>query len=247
MNWSGRSVWIIGASTGIGAALAQQLAQQGCQVTISARSADALDAVATSSMRVRPLDMTNQALLRATAAELQAAGELDIVVISAGYWKQDQGLEFDLEQFQRHLDVNLSGVGRVIDAVLPFMKQNGQGRVAVLSSVAGYRGMPGSLAYGATKAAQINLFEALRTTFRGTGIFFQTVSPGFVDTPMTSTNTFPMPFIIDADKAATYIVRGLLTSKPELVFPWQMALVMRIAKLVPQRLWVRIVGRRAQS
>ena len=120
-----------------------------------------------------------------------------------------------------------------------------KGQVVVLSSVAGYRGMPGSLGYGATKAAQINLFEALRATFYKTGIVFQTVSPGFVETPMTSTNTFPMPFLISSEVAAKHIRRGLESSKPEIVFPWQMATAMKIARLVPQRLWVKLLGRNA--
>jgi short-subunit dehydrogenase len=244
MTWSARSAWIIGASTGIGAALAQQLAALGCDVTVSARSADALNEVSQGKMNVRPCDIQDLEGLRAIALELNSQGKLDLVVIAAGYWKQDQGLEFNRVEFERHLDVNLRGVGNVLDVTLPTMRETNRGHIAVLSSVAGYRGMPGALAYGSTKAAQINLFEALRTTYRGTGVLFQTVSPGFVETPMTAANTFPMPFIINSDKAATYIVRGLQTQKPEIVFPWKMAFVMKLAKLVPQRLWLRLVGKK---
>ena len=244
MNWSQRSAWIIGASTGIGASLAQQLASLGCDVTISARSEETLKEVSQGKMTVRACDMQDLEGLRTIASDLNAHGKLDLVVIAAGYWKQDQDLEFNRVEFERHLDVNLRGVGNVLDAVLPAMRERNSGQIAVLSSVAGYRGMPGALAYGSTKAAQINLFEALRTTYRGTGVKFQTVSPGFVETPMTATNTFPMPFIIDADTAAKYIVKGLASNKPEIVFPGKMAFVMRLAKLVPQRLWLRLVGKK---
>jgi short-subunit dehydrogenase len=245
MNWSRRSAWIIGASTGIGAALAKELANAGCQVTITARNEEVLNQVSQLRMSVKPADINNAEALGAIANELSAAGRLDLVVVAAGYWKRDDPLEFNAEEFRRHVETNLLGLSNVLESVIPPMKKANKGHVVVLSSVAGYRGMPGSLGYGATKAAQINLFEALRATFNKTGITFQTVSPGFVETPMTSTNTFPMPFLISSEEAAKHILRGLESSKPEIVFPWQMAVAMKIAKFIPQRLWVKLLGRNA--
>ncbi len=245
MNWSQRSAWIIGASTGIGAALAKELADAGCQVTITARNEEVLKQVSQLRMAVKPADINDQQALASIAQELAAAGRLDLVVVAAGYWKRDEPLAFNAEEFRKHVETNLLGLSNVLESVIPPMKAANKGHVAVLSSVAGYRGMPGALGYGATKAAQINLVEALRATFSKTGITFQVVSPGFVETPMTSTNTFPMPFIISSEAAAKHIRRGLESSKPEIVFPWQMATAMKIARFVPQRLWVKLLGRNA--
>lgn len=237
-----KNVWIIGASTGIGASLATLMQKNGWEVTISARNAEALKQVANKSMKVEAFDIADASAAKRIAKRLHKQGKLDLIIISAGYWKQDEPLEFNADEFKKHVDINLIGLSNVIDATLPLLKQQDRGHLAVISSVAGYRGMPGALGYGATKAAQINLFEAFRATFRGTNIKFQTISPGFVETPMTATNTFPMPFIINADKAAQHILAGLNSTKPEIVFPFAMALTMKIAKLVPQRLWIKLVG-----
>ncbi|MFM2103514.1 MAG: hypothetical protein RL740_601, partial [Actinomycetota bacterium] len=112
-----------------------------------------------------------------------------------------------------------------------------------VSSVAGYRGMPGSSGYGPSKAAQLNFLESLRTDLVKTKVFVQTVSPGFVKTPMTDVNTFPMPFIISAEKAGEIIVKGLEKRKPEIVFPLPMAIMMKIAQVVPQRIWPKLFRR----
>jgi NAD(P)-dependent dehydrogenase (short-subunit alcohol dehydrogenase family) len=237
MDLAGRRVWIIGASTGIGAALASELADRGAAVAVSARRMDELRAVAGDRMAVAPLDITDAGQVpQALAQVVEALGGLDIVVLSAGYWKQ-MGEDFDVESFHRHLDVNLGGFANCLGAVIPVLRRQGAGMIVGISSVAGYRGLPGSEAYGATKAAQINLLEALRVRLRPDGIDVLTVCPGFVETEMTEQNTFPMPFIVSAPAAARAIADGMAKQSARIVFPWQMALLMKAAQLVPDRLW----------
>ncbi len=243
MKLAGRRTWIVGASSGIGAALARELADRGAQVAISARRADALHEVAAGRMAVVPVDITDaQAVEQATDRVVEELGGLDIVVLSAGYWKQLK--DFDAESFQRHLDVNLSGMAHCLDAVIPRLRAARAGVIVGIASVAGYRGLPGAEAYGATKAAQINLLEALRVALRPDGINVVTVCPGFVDTEMTVSNTFPMPFIISAPRAAQEIANGIERRTTRITFPWQMAWLARLGKLIPDNLWTRLFSRR---
>lgn len=251
MNLQGQRAWVIGASSGIGAAVAEELLQRGCSVAISARNTEALAAVSAGRMLAVPLDMNDAEALDTAQARIrtQLAG-LDIVVIAAGYWQRMDADELDVAEVARHMHVNVIGMATAIAAVLPGMRAQGSGSIVGISSVAGYRGMPGAQGYGASKAAQLNLLESLRTGLRGTGVLVQTVSPGFVRTPMTSTNTFPMPFIIEPDRAARYIVDGIAKRSAEVVFPPAMAVVMKLARFVPNALWPLLMaprGRRGRS
>lgn len=246
MNFERKNVWVVGASSGIGAAVAGELLRRGARVAISARRADALDAVSAGRMTVVPVDVTDAGAVSSAADEVRASlGALDLVIISSGTWTQTNSLKWDHEVFRRHVDVNLNGFSAVIAAVLPQMLERGSGGIAGVASVAGYRGLRGSEAYGATKAAQINLLEALRAGVRGRGVRVTTICPGFVETEMTAGNKFPMPFIISAEKAATAICDGLERGRNEIIFPWRMALAMKTARLLPVGLWAWLVsGRR---
>ncbi|MEV0287982.1 SDR family NAD(P)-dependent oxidoreductase [Kribbella sp. NPDC050820] len=242
MELTGRRTWIVGASSGIGAALAGELADRGARVAVSARRAEKLAEVAGGRMAVVPVDITDGEAVRSAAERVvEELGGLDIVVLSAGYWKQMD--DFDAESFQRHLDVNLSGLAHCLDAVIPRLRAARAGLIVGIASVAGYRGLPGAEAYGATKAAQINLLEALRAGLRRDGILVTTVCPGFVDTEMTRSNRFPMPFIISPQRAAQEIADGLERRRTRITFPWQMAWMARLGKLVPDDLWARLLGR----
>ena len=243
MNLQGRRAWVIGASTGIGAAVAQELLARDCSVAVSARDEVALHATAAGRMLVVPLDMTDRVALHDAAAKVRTELQgLDIVVIAAGYWQRMQADAFDLDVFTQHINVNVIGMANAIDAVLPAMQAQRSGAIVGISSVAGYRGMPGAQGYGASKAAQLNLLEALRCGLHGSGVRVQSVAPGFVRTPMTAGNTFPMPFIIEADRAARYVVDGIAKEKAEIVFPPAMAVVMKFARIVPQRVWARVMA-----
>ena len=182
MDLTGRKIWIVGASSGIGAALAHELHQRGAHVAISARREDKLKEVAGHQLAISTVDVTDQDSVRRAAHDVtQTLGGLDIVVFSAGYWQQMD--DFDAGSFQKHLDVNLTGLANTLDTVIPRLR--GGGMIVGIASVAGYRGLPGAEAYGATKAAQINLLEALRAKLRPGGIDVLTVCPGFVETEMT--------------------------------------------------------------
>ncbi len=242
---TGQRVWVVGASSGIGAELARELVRRGARVAVTARRQDRLEEVSRGLMAVIPADATDAEALTGAAHDASAAfGGLDVVVWCAGYWHRSDATRWDPEEFRRHVDVNLLGLSTVLGAVLPGMVRRRAGHVVGVASVAGYRGLPGAEAYGATKAAQIALLESLRASLRRRGVRVTTVSPGFVRTEMTSANVFPMPFMVDADVAARAIADGLERGRTEIVFPWPMAVLMKAARLVPVGLWPRLVGPR---
>jgi len=240
----GRRYWVVGASSGIGAALARELVDRGATVAISARRVDDLRAVAGDAMAVAPVDATDREALLAAADEVRLAlGGLDAVVWSAGYWEQFDAARWDADSFARHVEVNLLGLNNLLAAVVPAMCRDRHGHVVGIASVAGFRGLAGAEAYGATKAAQINLLEGLRAALSRHGVRVTTVCPGFVRTEMTARNDFTMPFLIDAVEAAHAIADGLEARRTEIVFPLRMALTMKAARLVPVRLWAAITSR----
>ena len=158
----------------------------------------------------------------------------------AGFWQRMSAKQFDLEVFKEHNNTNNVGLARCVAAVLPKMINHNRGTFIGVSSVAGFRGLPGSSGYGPSKAAQINFLESLRTDLQDTNVLIQTVSPGFVKTPMTDVNTFPMPFIITAEKAAKIIVKGIEKERVDIVFPTPMAISMKLARLVPAAIWPKL-------
>ena len=245
---AGRTVWVVGASSGIGAMLAKELVDRGARVAISARREDELDGVADGRMTVAPLDVTDRDGFDAAATMIRhELGDIDTVIFNAGFWQRMDATAWDRDVFARHVDVNLLGLNNCIGSVLPHMLRSGGGRIVGVASVAGYRGLAGAEAYGATKAAQINLLEALRIALAAQHISVITVCPGFVRTDLTAGNTFPMPFMIEADEAARTICNGLERGKLEIVFPTPMAALMKIARLVPVRLWAAAMGRTTKS
>jgi short-subunit dehydrogenase len=231
-------IWVTGASSGIGAALARELVDRGASVAISARNTGALHEVAAGRMHVEPLDVTDRAAtLAAGDAVRTALGGLDVAVLNAGTWSRFRPEQWDSQAFADQLQTNLMGTVHALEAVVPAMLADGRGRIVGTASVAGYRGLPGAEAYGATKAALLNLFESLRGSLGPRGIVVQTVAPGFVKTPMTDRNTFPMPFLVSPEAAARAIADGMAKDKAEIVFPLPMMLLMKAARLVPVRAW----------
>jgi NAD(P)-dependent dehydrogenase (short-subunit alcohol dehydrogenase family) len=241
MKLNGKVAWVVGASSGIGAAVARELACRGGTVAISARRDEQLREVSGGQMLVVPLDVTDAASVAAAAARVhQELGPIDLAVLSAGYWKQMDPQDWDTEVFDQHIRVNLAGMSNSIAAVLPGMLRRHHGVIAGIASVAGYRGLAGAEAYGPTKAAQINLLESLRVHLARTGVQVTTICPGFVRTDLTAGNPFPMPFIIDAGQAARSICDGLERERTEIVFPAPMALLMKTARLIPARVWTAL-------
>ncbi|MBA2444970.1 MAG: SDR family NAD(P)-dependent oxidoreductase [Nocardioidaceae bacterium] len=243
---TGARVWITGASSGIGAALANELADRGARVAISARRIERLHEVSGGRMKAVPLDVTDHEAVLAAAEDVRAEfGDIDYAIFNAGSWTQTKIGSWDAEAFRTQVEVNLLGTNSGIAAVLPRMLERDAGTIVIVSSVAGYRGIPSAEAYGATKAALLNLAESMRADLAPTGVQVQWVSPGFVRTELTEANDFPMPFMIEADKAASTIADNLGSGRPEVVFPLPMAVSMKLLRLVPQRLWTHIWRRQS--
>ncbi|MEJ7705785.1 MAG: SDR family NAD(P)-dependent oxidoreductase [Nocardioidaceae bacterium] len=238
---TGARIWITGASSGIGAALATELADRGARVAISARRVDRLNAVSQGRMMSVPLDVTDHDAVLAAAEDVrEELGDLDYAIFNAGAWTPTKVGQWDADAFRSQVEVNLLGTNSGLAAVLPRMLERNAGTIVIVASVAGYRGIPSAEAYGATKAALLNLAESLRADLAPTGVDVQWVSPGFVRTELTETNAFPMPFLIDADQAARTIADNLGNGRPEVVFPLAMAVSMKLLRLLPHRLWTHI-------
>lgn len=240
-------VWIIGASYGIGAALAERLAADGKEVWASARSADKLAALAEKHpgrIHALPLDVTDKAAVRAALASIEAAsGPPDTVVLNAGTHQPVAAKDFTADGLRQVMELNVFGTANGIETVLPGMLQRDAGRIAVVASVAGYNGLPTSAYYGASKAALINMIESLRFDLRRTGVVLQLVNPGFVKTPLTDRNDFAMPFLIPADEAAATIARGLASDRFEIAFPRTFVWLLKLVGLLPYRAYFALVGR----
>lgn len=241
-----RVVWLTGASSGIGRALALELARHGDVVCASARGADDLAALAAESKNIQayPVDVGDSAAVAATAAAIAAAeGPIDVAIMNAGIHRPVPPDTFDPAVFRQLFEVNVLGVVNGIAAVLPAMRARRAGTIVVVSSVAGYRGLPTAAAYGATKAALINLAEALKLDVDRDGIDVRLVCPGFVKTPATDRNPFPMPFLIPAETAARRIRQGLAGRGFEITFPRRFTWQLKLMQMLPYGLYFRLVHR----
>ncbi len=235
-DWTNKRVWIIGASTGIGEALARQIAHRGARLCISARSKDKLDLLAKAlpGTHASAVDITDAFALQQAASQLIAQwGGLDLVVIMAGTYSEMRAREFDLAKAMPQVAVNLHGVLNTLSAVLPQLVTQRSGHLSIVSSVAGYSGLPNSTIYGPTKAALINMAESLYVDLREDGVDISVINPGFVDTPLTQKNKFPMPFIVSADQAALEIIQGYAAGSFEIHFPKAFSRILKVLRLLP--------------
>jgi NAD(P)-dependent dehydrogenase (short-subunit alcohol dehydrogenase family) len=212
-DWTGKRVWLFGASTGIGRATASALHAQGAQVTVSSRQTAALRRFVLEhpGSTALALDATDADALRLAAAQVLGAGPLDCLVYCAGHYAPQQADAYNLADMVRHQQVNYLGAVHLLGAVLGPMLAQGPsrpGHISLVGSVAGYRGLPNSLAYGPTKAALIHLAEGLYIDLRDKGLGVSIINPGFVETPLTASNSFKMPALISPEQAAAEILRG---------------------------------------
>lgn len=244
-DWRGRRVWVIGGSTGIGRATVLALAERGAQVMVSARGADALHALAARhpGLQAWPLDVTDAPAVRTCAAGILAQGPLDLVLYCAGHYRAMRATTFDLAELQQHLDINYRGALHVLDAVLPPLLARGAGHVSLVSSVAGYRGLPQSLAYGPTKAALTNLAENLYLDLQPQGLGVSVIHPGFVQTPLTAQNAFEMPALITPEQAAQAMLDGWAEGAFDIHFPKRFTRWMKLLRVLPHRLYFPAVRR----
>ncbi|HWW48461.1 MAG TPA: SDR family NAD(P)-dependent oxidoreductase [Xanthobacteraceae bacterium] len=246
-----RSAWVTGAGSGIGRALALRLAREGWNVAVSARTERSLDTLAAEApgrIHAFPLDVTDAEATLETVARIEnALGRPELAVLNAGTYARDSATGLDVAAFRATVEVNLMGNVHCLAALIPRMMARGGGHIAVVSSVAGYVGLPGAAAYGATKAALINMCEALYPQLAAHNVRLSLINPGFVDTPLTQKNDFPMPFLISADMAVDHIMAGLKSRHFEIAFPWKMVLSMKLLAALPARLRFAVTRRMIRS
>ena len=244
-DWHGKTAWLVGASSGIGLATARALHARGARVFVSARNADALHAFARehAGALALPMDASDPAAVAAAAQTVLASGPLDLVMYCAGYYKALRATDFDLAEMLRHQQVNYCGALYLLDAVLPALLQRGSGHISLTGSVAGYRGLPNSLAYGPTKAALINLAETLHLDLQGSGVGVSIVNPGFVETPLTAQNTFSMPALLTPAQAADEILAGWARGEFEIHFPKRFTRWMKTLRVLPYALYFPAIRR----
>lgn len=244
-SWAGQRVWVIGASMGIGAALARALIDAGARVALSARSQDRLNAIAEGTDAiVVPFDVTDRAAVLAAADTVGTAlGGLDLAIVVAGTHTPMRADRFDRAKADQLLAVNVTGPLNCVEAVLPTLLAQRHGGIALVASVAGYRALPQALIYGPSKAALIHLAEGLYIDLRRHGIGVYLVNPGFVDTPLTQRNDFPMPALMSADKAARRTLDGIAAGRFEIHFPRRFTIWLKLARLLPYPVYFRAVRR----
>jgi NAD(P)-dependent dehydrogenase (short-subunit alcohol dehydrogenase family) len=244
-DWHGRSVWLIGASSGIGLATAKALHAAGARVVVSARKAELLQQFvdAHPSAQAVVLDVSDAAAMAEAAKYVQAQQGLDVVMYCAGYYQAMRASDYSLPEMLRHLDVNYTGALRVLDVVLPTLVAQGAGHLSFISSVAGFRGLPQSLAYGPTKAALINLAEALYYDLSSHNVGVSLINPGFVETPLVAGNDFPMPALITPETAATEILKGWRKGEFHIHFPKRFTRMLLLLRLLPYRWYFALVRR----
>jgi short-subunit dehydrogenase len=244
-QWAGQRIWLIGASTGIGRATAELLHSKGAKVIASARNAAALHTLASQcpGLEVLQLDATDPAAVQAAAVQLHSTGPLDLMMYCAGTYAAQHAQDLRVTEITQHMRVNYLGAVHCVAAVLPGMLVAKQGHISLVSSVAGFRGLPKSLAYGPTKAALINLAETLYIDLHDEGLGISIINPGFVQTPLTAQNNFHMPALISTTQAAIEILANWERGKFEIHFPRRFTLWMKLLRIAPYSWYFRAIRR----
>lgn len=245
-SWRDQRVWVIGASYGIGAAIARELLARGARVALSARSLEKLEKITGNAREalLAPLDTTDVGQVHAAAKKIHAAwGGFDLALVVAGTHTEMRAQSWNLQAARKLLEVNLHGVFNCVDAALPVLLAQGRGGIGIVSSAAGYLGLPKSLIYGASKAALINFAESLYGDLHPLGIGVYLVNPGFVDTPLTQKNDFRMPALISADEAARETLAGIAAGSFEIHYPKRFTCWLKLLRLLPYRLQFAAVRR----
>ena len=240
-------IWITGASTGIGKALALKFVNHGWKVAISARRENLLKEIELNNKNIFsfPLDVTNKEKCMSVFLDIKnKLGNIDICVFSTGTWNPKKEKEIDVEQIEDVMKVNFFGTLNCIKSVEKYYRERKNGHISIVSSIAGYRGLPNSTGYGPSKSALNNLAESLFFDFKRYGVRVSLISPGFIKTPMTDKNDFKMPFLRTTDFAADKIYEGLVNSnKFEIHFPKQLTLILKLFRILPYSLYLKLISK----
>lgn len=245
-HWRGQVVWISGASSGIGLALAEQLLARGAKVMMSSRNCASLDTICAKYPQAMTIncDITDtQALPQTVQTILAKYQRIDLFIANAGVYNEMHAFDFNAEVAQQMLDINVSGTINSVAAVIPQLLQQGNGGIAVVASVAGYGGLPAALIYGASKAALINFTETLYLDLSAKGLNVTLINPGFVDTRLTQKNKFSMPALLTSEQAAAKIIAGFASGDFEIHFPHRFTLWLKLLKLLPYQVYFFLVKR----
>ena len=241
-QWQGKRYWLVGASDGLGAALAERLSRAGAEVIVSARSDDklvALVATLPGKARAVSVDVADTDSVAEAAAQV---GEVDGVVFLAGVYWPFGATQWDAKKATAMADINFTGLMRVMGEVVPAMVARDAGHIVITSSLSGFRGLPGSIGYTASKAATMSLAECMYADLRKTGVHVQVVNPGFIKTQLTDKNEFKMPFIMNPEDAAQEVFEHMNTDSFKKSFPFGFSLVFRGSQFLPDWLYYRIFG-----
>lgn len=237
MDGTTGTAWVTGAGSGIGRALARRLAETGWTVAVSARTARDLDTLAAEvpgRITAFLLDVTDAAACVETGRQIEASlGPVDLAVFNAGSYFPTTAEDFSVANFKKTVDVNLMGEVNCMGAVVPSMLARRAGHVVLMGSLTGLVGLPTAASYGATKAALNSIAQAFKPDFERFGITISVINPGFVKTPLTDKNRFPMPFLIGVDAAVDHIMRGIERQRFDISFPWQMSFLVRLLAALP--------------
>lgn len=237
-EFAGKTYWLVGASEGLGRALAQQLSAQGAHLVLSARNVERLESLSAglSNARVVPMDVTDaEAVQRA----VETVGPVDGVIYNAGAYHPMPTTAWDSEEALAICDVNFTGAMRVLGKVVPDMVGRGQGDITLIGSLAGYRGLPAAIGYGASKAALISLAETMRFDLRDTGVTVRVVNPGFIATRLTDKNSFRMPMLMQPEAAAERVLRAMKRRRFRTDFPAPFSWFIRMVDYLPDLLVFR--------
>ena len=246
MSENQKKIWITGASSGIGKALALKFAKKNWQVAISARRKELLDQIALDkNISSFPLDVTDDDKVKETFSNiLNVFKNIDLCVFCSGAYDPKLEQEINKVQIRKIMDVNFFGVLNCIKAVEDYFKKKKEGQISIVSSVAAYRGLPNSSGYGPSKAALTNLTESLYFDFKKYNIRISLISPGFIKTPLTDKNNFKMPFIKSPEFAADQMYKGLIESKTfEITFPKALTTILKLLRILPYRIYLFLVDK----
>ena len=246
MSENQKKIWITGASSGIGKALAEKFASEGWKVAASARRKEILDEMSShENIFSYPLDVTNQDQIKITFEKIiEDFNGLDLCVFSSGTYDPKLEQEINVKQNKFVMETNFFGVLYCIKAVENYFKNKKNGHISIVSSVAAYRGLPNSSGYGPSKAALTNLTESLYFDFKKHNVRISLVSPGFIKTPLTDKNEFPMPFIKSPEFAAEKMFNGLTKSKAfEIHFPKALTILLKIFRILPYKIYLFLIDK----